>query len=130
VTAKGAIAKRGEEMGDYGVEITWGDPKTGREKKSLDLWADVVGQNEKDVADGLIERWEAIVYEPSAGLPAGSMRAYGTRDQIEKLIQSNSFQETQVRAVMLLDNVGMRRFLTGDALAEDFGRYANALNSL
>ena len=117
-------------MGDYGVEITWGDPKTGREKKALDLWADVVGQNEKDVADGLIERWDAIVYEPSAAHPAGSMRAYGTRDQIEKYIQSDPFQETQVRAVMLLENVGMRRFLTGDALAEDFGRYANALNSL
>jgi hypothetical protein len=52
-------------MGDHGVEITWGDPKTWREKMSLDLWAATVAQNEKDVADGVIERWEAIVYEPS-----------------------------------------------------------------
>jgi hypothetical protein len=117
-------------MGDYGVETTWGDPKTGREKKGLELWADVVAQNEQDVANGLIDRWDACVYEPSAAPPVGAMRFYGAQDQIEKYIRSDTFQEILTRAVTLLDNVGIRRFVSGDALAQDLGRYANILNLL
>jgi hypothetical protein len=130
VAANMAVAMGRQDMGDYGVETTWGDPKTGREQKALELWGDVVAQNEKDIANGLIERWDGIVYEPSAGPPAGAMRFYGTQDQIEKYIRSDTFQDVLTRAVTLLDNVGIRRFLSGDALAQDFARYANVLNSL
>ena len=117
-------------MGDYGVETTWGDPKTGREQNALALWADVVDQSEKDLANGLFDRWEAVVYEPSGGGPAGSTRYHGTQDQIEGFIRSDSFQDVLTRAVLLLENVSIRRFLSGDALAQDFGRYINAVNSL
>jgi hypothetical protein len=117
-------------MGDYGIAVTWGDTKPGREMKALDLWADAMTQNEKAVADSRIERWDAIVFEPSGGTPAGVVRFYGTDEQIEAWIRSADFQETVVRGELLLNNFGYRRFMTGDALVEGFGRFAQAVSAL
>jgi hypothetical protein len=117
-------------MADYGVAVTWGDPKPGREKKALELWADSVTANEKAVADGRIERWDAVIFEPTGMPPAGATRAYGSQDQIENYIRSDDFQEVLQRAELLLHNVAMRRFLAGNALVEAFGRFTRLVDSL
>jgi hypothetical protein len=117
-------------MGDYGVAVTWGDVKPGREKKALDLWADAVTMNEKAVADGRIESWDAIIFEPSGAPPDGVTRLYGTDEQIERFIRSEEFQDMINRAVLLLANVGVRRFLRGNALAEGFARFTKLVESL
>jgi hypothetical protein len=114
-------------MADYGVVVTWGDPKAGREMKSLDLWTEVVTQNDKDVAEGLIDSWDAVVFEPSGTPPAGVMRCYGTREQIDTYVQSETFQTNLIRASLLLHNVGMRRFRTGNALAEEFALFGRVV---
>jgi len=117
-------------MADYGVAVTWGDPRPGREQKALQLWADSIGLNEKAVADGRIESWDAVIFEPSATPPAGVLRFHGTGDQIERFIRSEDFEDVLERATLLLSNVGVRRFVTGNALAEQFGRYAKLVESL
>jgi hypothetical protein len=117
-------------MADYGVAVTWGDAKPGREKKALDLWADSITVNEKAIADGRIASWDAIVFGASATPPAGATRFYGTQEQIEAFIRSEDFQGTVERATLLLQNVGLRRFLTGAALADGFARYAKLVDSL
>jgi hypothetical protein len=117
-------------MGDYGVAVTFGDPKAGRDQKALELWADAVTQNDKAVTDSRIERWDAIVFEPSGSPPAGVIRFYGTREQIEAWIQADDFQETMMRGGLLLNAFGYRRFMTGDALAQGFARFAQAISTL
>jgi hypothetical protein len=117
-------------MGDYGVAVTWGDAKAGRDQKALELWADAVTQNDKAVADSRIERWDAIVFEPSGSPPAGVVRFYGTREQIEAWIQADDFQETMMRGGLLLNAFGYRRFMTGDALAQGLARFAQAISTL
>ena len=117
-------------MADYGVAVTWGDAKAGRDQKALELWADAITQNEKAVADSRIDRWDAVVFEPNGAAPAGAVRFYGTQDQIEAWIRSDDFQETMMRGGLLLNNFAYRRFTTGDALADGFARFAQAVNSL
>jgi hypothetical protein len=117
-------------MADYGVAVTWGDAKPGRDQKALELWADAVTQNEKAIADSRLERWDAIIFEPSGNPPAGVVRLYGTDEQIEAFIRSDDFQDTMLRGGLMLNNFGYRRFMTGDALAQGFARYAQALNTL
>jgi hypothetical protein len=117
-------------MGDYGVAVTWGDAKAGRDQKALELWADAVTQNEKAVADSRVERWDAVVFEATGAPPAGAVRFYGTQQQIEEWIQSDDFQDTMLRGGLLLNNFGYRRFLTGDALADGFARFAQAIGAL
>ncbi len=117
-------------MADYGVAVTWGDIKTGREQKALVLWADGITANEKAVADGRIERWDAVLFEPMGSLPVGSVRCYGTQEQIEEFIRSDEFQDQMLRGGLLLNGFGYRRFVAGDALAEGFGRFTQALSGL
>jgi hypothetical protein len=117
-------------MADYGVAITWGDPKPGREKKALDLWGDAVTMTDKAAADGRIDSWDAVIVEPSATPPAGVMRIHGTQDQIEQFIRSEDFEDVLDRSTLLLFNVGIRRFVQGNALMEGFSRYTTLVESL
>jgi hypothetical protein len=117
-------------MADYGIAITWGDPKPGREKKALELFADSVTTNDKAVSNGKIDSWDVVVFELSAAPPAGVIRMYGTQEQIEEFIGSEDFQGPVERAALLLNNVGVRRFQTGGALAEGLSRYTKLVESL
>jgi hypothetical protein len=117
-------------MADYGVAITWGDVKPGREKKALELWAEGVTMNENAVAAGRIESWDGIILEPSPAPPAGVIRLHGDQDQIEQFIRSDEFQDVIDRASLLLFNVGIRRFVKGNALAEGFARAMKLVESL
>ncbi len=60
-------------MADNGAAIMWGDPKTGREKKALDLFGSVIALNDKAVAEGRLASWDVVLFEPSAVPPDGVM---------------------------------------------------------
>ena len=117
-------------MGDYGVASTWNDVKAGREKEGLNLWMDVVTMNEKAVANGQVERWDAVIFEPSPNAPAGAIRVYGTDEQVEAFIRSDDFVKLVNRAGLLLNGFGYRRFMTGQALADGFAQFTELVNSL
>jgi hypothetical protein len=117
-------------MADYGVVVTWGDAKPGREKKALEVFAEATANNDKAVANGKIASWDVIILEPSAMPPAGVIRIRGTQDQVEEFIRSDDFLDPFQRAALLLNNVGMRRFVTGAALMEGLGRYTQLIDSL
>ena len=117
-------------MGDYGVSVTWGDPKPGREAKALELFMESVALNDKAEADGRIERWDTIFFEPTGSPPGGASRFYGTQEQIEAFIAAEDTQNIIQRAGLLLENFGFRRFVTGDALAEIVGAYGQMVSTL
>jgi hypothetical protein len=117
-------------MADYGVAVSWGEIKPGREQKALALWAESVTMNENAVAAGRIESWDAILFEPSPAPPVGVIRLHGAQDQIEDFIRSDEFQDIVNRASLLMFNVGIRRFLEGNALAEGFARFTKLVDSL
>jgi len=117
-------------MADYGVAVTWGDAKPGREKQSLEAWADGVALNDKAVANGRLERWDAVLFEPTGAPPAGAIRLFGTQAQIDEFIHSEDFQSVIVRAGLTVNAVALRRFTTGEALAQSFARFSDVVNSL
>ena len=118
-------------MANYGIAVTWGDAKPGRESKALELFSEAVTTNEKAVANGLLESWDAVIFEPSATLPAGVIRLLATsREKLEEFINSDEFQDQVNRAALLLNGVGLRRFLIGDALMEAMGKYSELVKTL
>lgn len=117
-------------MADHGVAITWGDARPGRESKALELFLDAVNLNDKAVSDGRMERWDAVVFEPSGNPPSGAIRFYGTQDQVEALLRSEDIQDILFRAGLCLNDFGYRRFMTGDALAEGMARYGALIQQL
>ncbi len=117
-------------MGDYGVSVTWGEPKLGREKQATELFLHAVTLNDDLVANGTVERWDAILFEPSGNGPGGAVRYYGTVEQMEALVRSEGFLTIVARGEILLHDFGFRRFVTGQALAEVMGRFSTLLDSL
>jgi hypothetical protein len=117
-------------MADFGVAITWGEPKVGREKQSLEVWSDGATLNDKAVADGRLERWDAVLFEPSGATPAGAIRLYGTRAQVEAFIESEDFASVIRRAQLTVHALAFRRFLAGDALIEALANFSETVNSL
>jgi hypothetical protein len=117
-------------VADYGVAVTWGDARPGREKQSLEVWADGVALNDKAVANGRLERWDAVLFEPTGAPPSGAIRLYGSQAQIDEFIHSEDFQSVILRAGLTINAVALRRFTTGDALTQAFGRFAAAVNTL
>lgn len=117
-------------MADHGVAVVWGEPKPGREKKALEVFLEASVNNDKAVANGKIASWDVVFFEPSGTPPSGAIRIYATREQIEEYVQSDEFLVPFQRASLLVNNVGLRRFVTGEALAEGMGRYTQILDSL
>jgi hypothetical protein len=117
-------------VADYGVAVTWSEPRPGREKASLDLWGEAISFNEKLVADGQVERWDGVAFEPSGTGPGGAVRYYGTAEQIQALVTSAEFSSLIVRGQLFLSTFGFRRFVTGQAMAEEFGRFTTIIDSL
>jgi hypothetical protein len=117
-------------MADHGAAVTWGSPKSGREKKSMDLFGSVIALNDKAVADGRLASWDVVLFEPGAVPPNGAMRLYGGLEQINAFLGSDEFKDALQKATLVLDNVGVRRFVTGDALMESVGKYTELLDSL
>lgn len=117
-------------MADFGVAVTWGEVKPGRERQSLEVWADAVTLNDKAVADGRIERWDAVLFEPAGGPPLGAIRIYGDQAQVDEFIRSDDFEDIILRAGLFISSLGYRRFTTGDALADGFARFSAAVESL
>ena len=117
-------------MADYGVAVTWGDVKPGREKQSLAVWADGVALNDKAVANGRLERWDAVLFEPTGAPPSGAIRLYGSQAQIDEFIHSEDFQSVILRAGLTINAVALRRFTTGEALTQSFARFATAVDTL
>ncbi|HZU73405.1 MAG TPA: hypothetical protein VE990_11615 [Acidimicrobiales bacterium] len=117
-------------MADYGVAITWNESKAGREKQALALWMEAVAMNDKAVANGELEKWDAVIFEMAPGSPAGALRLYGSEEQVEAFMRTDDFRQTIMRAGMLLNNVGYVRFVTGDRLVEGFAKYAELVESL
>jgi hypothetical protein len=117
-------------MADHGVAVTWGEVKPGRERQSLEVWADAVTLNDKAVADGRVERWDAVIFEPRGGPPLGAIRLYGEQAQVDEFIRSDDFQDIILRAGLHVSSIGYRRFMTGDALADGFARLSAAVEAL
>ncbi len=55
---------------------------------------------------------------------------YGTSEQVNAFLQSDEFEEALQKATLMLNNVGVRRFVTGGALMEVMGKYTGLLDSL
>lgn len=117
-------------MADHGLAVAWGEVKPGRESKTLELWSEAVVYNEKLVADGKVERWEAVLFEPSGSYPSGTVRYYGTAEQMGALAESEEFLRIVTRGQLLFLGFGFRRFATGQAMMDAVGQFAGVIESL
>lgn len=116
--------------GDYGISVTWGAPRPGREKMGLEIWADAIDHAEKLQANGRIAEYDAVIFAPTAGLPAGVFTLWGTREQIDEVAYDKERQTLLMRTAFANEGVSEVRSMRGAALAEGFGDYTAVVQSL
>ena len=118
-------------MSDYGISITWGAAKTGREAASLALWADAMGHAEKLKANGRIDDYDAILFGATAGgAPNGVFTLWGSEDQIKELVFDEERAQLVQRTGLLLNDVAEVRSIRGNAILEGLGSFTELVNGL
>jgi hypothetical protein len=118
-------------MGDHGHVTAWSGVKAGREAQGLQLWADAVDFYEKAKANGLIDEYEAVLFQPTgSALPNGIITLWGSEDQIDAIDRNDERMALQMRAGLLLDGLVQTRSVRGAALLEGLGTYQAALDSI
>jgi hypothetical protein len=117
-------------MADYGIVLAWKAPRAGREMKALEVFAGAQEIYEKGVANGLIDSFETVLLQPTAGgLPGGYTVSWGTAEQIDTWARNDDYMRLQLRAGLVADGVAIARCIRGDAIAEGIGNYSQALGA-
>ena len=93
-------------MGDYAHVTAYGSIRVGREKRAFELWADALDFYEKSQANGLIESYELVIFQPSGGaLPTGMITLWGSEDQIDAIARNEDRQKLAQRAALVVENL-------------------------
>lgn len=118
-------------MGDYGHVTSWGGIRAGRERQALALWTDAIDFYEKAKANGLIDEYEVLLFQPTGGaLPAGIITLWGTQDQVDAIARNDDRMALQMRATLLLESHVETRAMRGAAMLEGVGTFQTLVDSL
>ena len=118
-------------MGDYGHVTAYGAIKVGRERQAMAVWADALNFYEKAQANGLIESYEAQLFQPTGGaLPNGIITLWGTEDQVDQIARNEDRRRLQARASLVVENLVETRAIRGAPVLEGIGAFQEAIDSL
>ena len=118
-------------MGDYAHVTAYGSIRAGREKQALAVWADAIDFYEKAQANGLIESYDVMLFQPSGGaLPTGLISMWGSEDQIDAVSRNEDRLALQIRAGLVVEDLVETRAMRGAAVLEGVGRFQQAVDSL
>ena len=110
-------------MADSAIFIGWGNPVRGREKKSLEVFGESMAYWGQLKEAGQIEDVQAFLLEPHGGDLAGFAILSGDGAKLAEVHGSEDFQRLTARAGLIVENLGVVRATTGDALAAQMGMY-------
>lgn len=118
-------------MADYGLSAAWKGSVPGREKQSMDLWADALTFAEKQKADANIEEYTVQLFTPTGGaIPAGILTYWGSEEQVLALLADEERNRITQRANLLLEGFAEARSLRGEAVMEGVQEYNDLIGSL
>jgi hypothetical protein len=118
-------------MAEHAHVTAWAGVKAGRERDALELWTDAITLYEKAKANGQIEDYETILFQPTGGaMPNGIITLWGTTAQVDAFARDPERMRLQARAMMLLDGLTETGGVRGGALLELMGLFDEVSGSL
>lgn len=118
-------------MGDYAHVTAYGAIKVGREKQAMAVWGDAIDFYEKAQANGLIESYEAQLFQPTGGaLPNGIISLWGTQDQVDQIGRNEDRLRLQQRAALVVEDLVETRAMRGAPVLEGITTFQEAIESL
>jgi hypothetical protein len=117
-------------MADYGLFIGWGTSVRGREGKALQSLNEALAYYGRLQGEGRIESFEVGILEPHGGDLAGFVLLRGERQKLSQLRVDAEFERLTVRAILLVDGLGIIGASLGDGLTQVISTYQEELAAL
>ena len=117
-------------MADYALFIGWGNVVHGREEMSLRVFQETVDFWTRCQEDGRIDGFEPFLLEPHGGGLTGFMLAYGERDRLDQVRESEEFERIMARAGAVVDDLGVVTAYTQNALGRVMGQFQETAGEL
>jgi hypothetical protein len=117
-------------MADAALMVGWGQTVRGREKRALDVFNDALTYYGERQAEGTIESFDTVLLEPHGGELGGFFLVRGTAEGIARMTASEEFQRLNIRANLIVDDLGVVPGWCGDALMQQMGWFAEAIDEV
>ena len=112
--------------GPSALFIGWGQPTRGREQAALDVFNDSVTYYGARLEDGTITSFEPVILDPHGGGLNGFFLVKGEPDKLVAMRATEEFQRLNVRATLIVDELGVIAAHAGDAVLTQLGYFTDA----
>lgn len=118
-------------MANSALFVGWGPAVHGRERKTLQVFGEVMQYYARLQQEGEIESFEPVLLEPHGGDLRGFLLIKGDREKLSHLRAGDEFVHNLNRALMVVENVGVVGAYIGeelDHILSDFGQQVQELS--
>jgi hypothetical protein len=113
-----------------GLFVGWSTPVRGREETGLDVFGEALAFEAKLQEEGAIESFEVALLGPHGGGLAGFILVRGSEEQMAAVRAREEFQRINVRASLVVDDLGVVDAVLGDGVGEQLEVYREAIGDL
>ena len=117
-------------MADSVLFVGFGPPVRGREGKAVDVFGEAVAYYTSLQGGGEIESFEAVFLEAHGGDLGGFFLLRGDADKLASVRTSDAFGRLNLRAGLVVENLGVVGGFTGEGIASQMGLYQEAVADL
>jgi hypothetical protein len=118
------------EMSEAGLFVGWGQTVRGREKRALDVFNDAVTYYGERLSDGSIDSFEPVLLNPHGGDLQGFILVKGSAQGLATMMASEEFQRLNLRAGMIVENLGIIEAWVDDGVLTQLGYFSDAAGEL
>jgi hypothetical protein len=117
-------------MSEAGLFVGWGQTVRGREKRALDVFNDAVTYYGERLSDGSIDSFEPVLLNPHGGDLQGFILVKGSAQGLATMMASEEFQRLNLRAGMIVENLGLIEAWVDDGVLTQLGYFSDAADEL
>jgi hypothetical protein len=117
-------------MAGEALFLGWGPVVRGREQKALQVFRDTLEYYGRLQQEGKLDSFEPVLVAPHGGDLGGFVLLRGAQANLDEIRSSEEFERRVAQAASVVDNVGVIKAYTGEALGEAMGRFQAASEEL
>lgn len=110
-------------MATGALMIGWGPAVRGREQKALQVFNEAIQYYTQLQQQGTVESFEPVLLEPHGGDLNGFLLVRGDREKLNALRTSEEFLRLNIRAGLVVDNLGVTYAFIGEELQRQFTEF-------
>src|ERR1700745_1500353 len=117
-------------MAERALFVGWGTPVRGREERAVEVFNAFVALFGRLQSEGRIEGVDVTLLDAHGGDLGGFFLVHGTEDQIAVLPYDDEFRRAAIDAGLIVDNFGVVRATSGEAVGPQMAMYGEAVARL